>query len=75
MTPSQYIKAQGLPSTKYVADKVGKPAQTIVNWYHANFALFEAVVAGVRSMHYAYALREELKDHDGPVVVFKEKIE
>lgn len=48
MTPSQYIKAQGLPSTAYVAKKVGKPAQTICNWYHNNFALFEAVVAGVK---------------------------
>jgi hypothetical protein len=47
MTPSKYIKSQGLPSTAYVADKVSKPAQTINNWYHNNFALFEVVVAGV----------------------------
>ena len=47
MTPSQYIKAQGLPSLAYVADKVGKHPDTINNWYHANFALFEVVVAGV----------------------------
>lgn len=47
MTPSKYIKSQGLPSTAFVADKVGKPVQTIDNWYHNNFALFEVVVAGV----------------------------
>jgi len=49
MTPSQYIKAQGLPSTAYVAKAVNKPVQTIDNWYRDNFAVFEAVVAGVNS--------------------------
>lgn len=48
MTASKYIKSQGLPTLAYVADKVGKPPQTINNWYHDNFALFEAVVAGVK---------------------------
>lgn len=47
MTPSTYIKAQGLPSTAYVAAKVGKPVQTIDNWFKHNYALFEIVVAGV----------------------------
>lgn len=58
MTPSKYIKSQGLPSTAYVADKVGKPVQTIDNWYHNNFALFEVVVRGV----YMKFLAEELKE-------------
>lgn len=47
MTPSKYIKAQGLPNLQYVADKVGKHRDTLVNWHRDNFALFEAVVAGV----------------------------
>jgi len=49
MTPSTYIKAQGLPSTAFVAEKVGKPVQTINNWFNHNFALFEVVVAGVKA--------------------------
>lgn len=47
MTPSQYIKEQGLPSLKYVAGKIGKPPQTLQNWYNNNYPLFEVVVAGV----------------------------
>lgn len=47
MTASEYIKAQGLPNLQYVADKVGKHRDTINNWYHAEYALFEVVVAGV----------------------------
>lgn len=47
MTPSQYIKAQGLPNLQYVADKVGKHRDTLDNWYHKEYALFEAVVIGV----------------------------
>lgn len=49
MTPSKYIKAQGLPSLAYVADKVGKHPDTIHNWYHKEYALFEVVVAGVKA--------------------------
>ncbi len=47
MTPSKYIKAQGLPSLSYVADKVNLTRPTLYNWYNNNFALFEVVVAGV----------------------------
>ena len=46
-TAPEYIKSQGLPSLVYVAKKVNKDPRTIYKWYHANFALFEAVVAGV----------------------------
>jgi len=48
MTPSQYIKAQGLPSLVYVAGKVNKDPRTINKWYDDNFALFEVVVAGCK---------------------------
>lgn len=50
MTPSQYVKAHGLPSLTYVAERVGKPQQTLDNWYRENFSLFEVVVAGVKIM-------------------------
>ena len=50
LTPSQYIKSKGLPSTKYVAEAVNKPAQTLNNWHRDNFALFEVVVAGVKAL-------------------------
>lgn len=47
MSASEYIKSKGLPSLAYVADAVGKHRDTINNWYHKEFALFEVVVAGV----------------------------
>lgn len=52
MTASRYIKSQGLPSVAYVADKVGKHRDTINNWYHNNYALFEVVVAGVAAKNW-----------------------
>ena len=49
MSASKYIKSKGLPDLQYVADKVGKHRDTINNWYHKEYALFEVVVAGVAS--------------------------
>ena len=46
-TASTYIKAQGLPSLQYVADKANIGRVKLHRWYHNNFALFEVVVAGV----------------------------
>lgn len=51
MTPSQYIKAQGLPSLVYVAFKVNKDPRTLYKWYEDNYPLFEAVVLGVKVKH------------------------
>ena len=47
MTPSEYIKAQGLPSLAYVAREAGIIERTLFNWYHNKNKLFEVVVAGV----------------------------
>lgn len=49
MSASKYIKAQGLKDLQYVADAVGKHRDTINNWCHKEFALFEVVVAGVKA--------------------------
>jgi len=57
MTAAKYIKAQGLPNLRYVADKVGKHRDTINNWYHHEYALFEAVVAGVYKLDVDASLR------------------
>ena len=46
MTPSKYIKSQGLPSLAYVAREAGVNARTLHNWYHDKFKLFEVVVRG-----------------------------
>jgi len=51
ITASEYVKSYGLPSVTYVARKVGKHPQRLFEWYHGNFALFEAVVAGVVAQH------------------------
>lgn len=59
MTPSQYIRAQGLPSLVYVANKVGKDPRTIYKWYHDNFALFEAVIDGLE-------YQQVMEDMEGP---------
>ena len=47
MTPSEYIKAQGLPSLAYVAREAGVIERTLFNWYHNKNKLFQVVVAGV----------------------------
>lgn len=70
MTPSQYIKEQGLPSLKYVAGKIGKPPQTLQNWYNNNFALFEVVVAG---MCYQAIKQAELREAMGEEIWAKIK--
>lgn len=62
MTASKYIKDQGLKDLQYVADKVGKHRDTINNWYHNNFPLFEAVVAGVSNGERNKRLRETLEE-------------
>jgi len=55
MTPSQYVKSQGLPSLAHVAREVRKPERTLFNWYHNNFALFEVVVDG---LVYQYIMKD-----------------
>jgi len=47
VTPSQYVKSQGLPSLAYVARESATPIRTLFDWYHKRFKLFEVVVAGV----------------------------
>ncbi len=47
MTPSKYIKSQGLPSLAFVAREAGVNARTLHNWYHDKNKLFKVVVAGV----------------------------
>lgn len=47
MTPSQYIKSQGLPSLAYVAKEAGVNARTLHNWYHSKNKLFKVVVSGI----------------------------
>ena len=47
MTPSKYIKSQGLPSLAFVAKEAGVNARTLHNWFHDKNKLFKVVVAGV----------------------------
>ena len=49
MTPSKYIKEQGLPSLAYVAREADVSERTLFNWYHNNFKRFEAIVLGIKA--------------------------
>lgn len=63
MSASKYIKAQGLPSLKYVADTANIDRQKLTRWYGANFALFSIVVFGVKEIQRGIsALNEERED-------------
>lgn len=44
--PSEFVKSVGLDNLKQVADLIGKPEQTLINWHKHNFPLFEVVVYG-----------------------------
>ncbi len=46
MNASEYIKGQGLPNLKYVADVANVDRQKLNRWYTSNFALFEIIIAG-----------------------------
>lgn len=56
MSVSEYVKAQGLPSAVYVAEKANINRQMLYKWHRDNFALFEAVVSGVAEKKF----REEI---------------
>ena len=49
MSAAQTIKDKGLPTLKYVADRVNKPHQTLRNWLKANPELFHAVADGIQA--------------------------
>lgn len=61
MTPSQYVKSQGLPSLAYVAREAGVPQRTMFDWYKKRIRLFEIVVDGVW-LHYAETTKEPTID-------------
>lgn len=46
MTPSEYIKAQGLPSLAHVARMTGWDRRTLYKFHDTNFPRFEIIVAG-----------------------------
>lgn len=46
ITASQTVKAHGLKSTRYVAEKIGKHEITLINWFKNNRKLFDIVILG-----------------------------
>ena len=50
MSASKEIKQIGLPSLKYVSDKVNIRRQLLHDWYNNKYPLFNAVIQGVKSI-------------------------
>lgn len=47
-TPAKYVKAHGLPSLQYVADKSQTPRDTLARWFTDRPERFKAIMIGVK---------------------------
>lgn len=47
MTPSQYIKDQGITSLAFVAGEVRRDPSTIHRWFTEDFRLLDLVIKGL----------------------------
>lgn len=75
MSPSRKVKAAGFRSLKEVAEAVGRPVQTLINWHRGNPKLFNAVLDGLVSQRKPKNFAEALDRAKQAVADLEELIE